>query len=445
MEKDLLSLALKAVEKLRGRIEQADVFVERRKEINIGWEKSSLKQVSVGYDEGISARAFHKGGRGFASASPLSEENINKVVEAAISLARAAQPDPHFKSLPSPEEGRKVKGLYDEKVADLSPQDLAIWGEEIIEGAKQVDENAIVSGGISAYSMDYALANTERIGIEDRRTGLYAYVMVVLSKSGEVASFFDFDEARRLKDFQPLDIGEKACLQAREFFGARQAPTGSYPVVFSYLGSGSILQAVASAAAAEEVQRKRSYLADKKGQKIAWEGLSVLDLPLIEGGMSSSSYDGEGVPHKELTFIEDGVLKTYFHNSYTAGKGNEENTGHAVRGSYRGGVGIAPTNLQIKLGDWTLEEMIEDMKYGILILSTSIQPNPVSGDVSGPIDFGFMVEKGEKTYPLKNTMLGFNMIELLENIDAISRDFREEPGVKMPALRVKNLRIGGGR
>lgn len=445
MEKDLLSIALKAIDKLKGRIDQADVFVQRNKGISLYWEKSSLKQFSVGYDEGISVRAFHKGGRGFASASPLNEESIDKVVESAISLARAAQPDPDFKSLPFPEEGRKVKGLFDEKIVELSPQDLVSWGEEIIEGAKQVDEEALVSGGIAVFSSEYALANTEGVAIEERKTGISAHSMVVLSKNGEVASFFDFDEARRLSDFQPQDIGEKACLQAKEFFGAKQAPTGSYPVVFSYLASFGIIGAIASAAVAEEVQRKRSYLVDKKGEKIAWEGLTIYDSPFIEGGMSSASYDGEGVPHKELAFIEEGVLKTYFHNSYTAGKSNEENTGHAARGSYRGGVGIAPTNLQPKLGDWTSEEMIEDMKNGILILQTSVQPNPVSGDVSNPIDFGFMIKDGEKAYPLKNTMLGFNMLELLQNIDAISKDYREEPGVKMPAIRVRELRIGGGR
>jgi len=441
---DILEIARKGIEKLKGKIDQADIFVERRKSISLKWEKSTLKQVEVHYDEGISVRAFHKGGRGFACSSPLREENINKVVEEAISLAKAAQPDPDFKSLPSPAEGKKVKGLYDEKITLLSPKDLADWGEAIIEGAKRIDEQAIISGGISAGSTEYALANTEGVEVEDSQTGIYASVMVVLQKDGEVASYYDFDEARNLKDFHPIDIGEKACLQAKEFFGAKQAPTGTYPVVFSYLMSPGIIGAIAGAANAEDIQRKRSFLVEKKGEQIAWEGLSVQDLPLIEGGMSSASFDGEGVPHKELNFIEEGVLMTYFHNSYTANKAGEENTGHAARYSYRGGVGISPTNLQIKLGDWTLDEMIKDMKRGLLVLSVGVQPNMASGDVSGPIDFGFMIEEGEKAYPLKNTMLGFNILELLKNIDAVSKDYREEPGVKMPAIRVKNLRVGGG-
>ncbi|MBC7327614.1 TldD/PmbA family protein [bacterium] len=445
MKDDLLDIALKTIEKLKGRIDQADVFLERRKVISLEMKKSSFSQIEVSYDEGLSVRAFYKGGRGFSSCSPLIEENIDKVVESAIALARSAQPDPDFKSLPSAEEGKEVKGLYDEKVAELSPNELVDWGKEILESAQSVEKTAIISGGISSSYVEFAIANTEGVAIEDKRTSIGAGVMVILNKGEEVASYFDFDQARRLQDFNPVDIGEKACLQAKEFFGAKQAPTGSYPVVFSYLASSGIVGAIAGAAIAEEIQRKRSYLVGKKGEKIAWEGLTIRDLPLIEGGLASSSYDGEGVPHKELTLIEDGILKNYFHNSYTAGKAQEENTGHASRGSYRYGVGISPTNLQVDLGDWSLDEMIKDMKNGILILQTSIQPNPVSGDVSGPIDFGFMVENGEKTYPLKNTMLGFNMLDLLQKIDAISRDYREEPGVKMPAIRVQNLRIGGGR
>ncbi|MGC9003838.1 MAG: TldD/PmbA family protein [bacterium] len=443
MDKDILEIACKGIEKIKRKIEQADIYVEKRKAISLKWKKSALKQAEVHYVEGLSVRAFHKGGRGFVSSSPLHEEVLNRAIESAVSLARAAQPDPDFKSLPSPEEGKGVKGLYDEKIAFLSAFDLASWGEEIIEGAKRVDEKAIISGEISAIVVEFALANTEGVAIEEKQTAVGASAMVVLEKDGETASFFEFDEARNLKDFHPLDIGEKAALQAEELFGAKQAPTGNYPVVFSYIMAPSIIGAVAAAANGEEVQRKRTFLVGKKGQKIAWEGLSVEDLPLIEGGMASASYDGEGVPHKELNFIEEGILMTYFHNSYTANKAKEENTGHAARYSYMGGVGISPTNLQIKLGDWSLEEMIQDMKRGVYILSAGIQPNLASGDVSGPIDFGFMIEDGEKAYPLKNTMIGFNFKELLQNIDAISRDFREEPGIKMPAIRVQNIKIGG--
>lgn len=443
MDKELLEIALSAVQRAKEKVRDCDVFVEKRKVLSLELEKGDLKQVRSFWDEGISVRAFWKGGRGFAYVSSLEKRKVEEVVDKAVALARASQPDPHFKSLPPGEEGQKVEGVCDERVFHLTPEDLTKWGEEIVENAKRVDEEALVSGGIQAVAAEYAIANTEGVSIEDRKTILGSSATVILKKGDEVASFSDYDVARNLEDFQPTSIGEKACLQAKEFFGAKQAPTGSFPVVFSYLVYPSWVWSLASAANAEEVQRGRSFLAGKKGEKIAVEDLTIKDLPFVEGGMESGGYDGEGAPHKEMTFIEEGRLLSYFHNSYTAGKAGEENTGHAARGYYRSGVGISPTNLQVMPGDWTLEEMIQDMKRGILVLQSGIPVNNASGDSSGPIDFGFMIEEGEKSYPLKNTTLGFNMLDLLQNIDAISRDYREEPGVKMLAIRVKHLKIGG--
>ncbi len=443
MDKELLEIALSAVQRAKKKVKDCDVFVEKRKVLSLELEKGDLKQVRSSWEEGVSVRAFWEGGRGFAYVSSLEKEKVEEAVDKAIALARASQPDPHFKSLPPGEEGRKVEGLYDERISHLTPEDLARWGEEIVENAKRVDGEALVFGGIQAVATEYAIANTEGVGIEDRKTLVDASAMVILKKGDEVASFYDYDVARNLKDFQPAPIGEKACLQAKEFFGAKQAPTGSFSVVFSHLVYPSLVGSIASAANAEEVQRGRSFLAGKKGKEIAVKDLTIKDFPFIEGGLNSGGYDGEGTPHKEMTFIEEGHLLSYFHNSYTAGKAGEENTGHAARGSYRSGVGISPTNLQMMPGDWTMEEMIQDMKRGIFVLQSGIPVNNASGDSSGPVDFGFMIEEGEKAYPLKNTTLGFNMLDLLRNIDAISKDYREEPGVRMLAIRVKNLKIGG--
>jgi len=60
------------------------------------------------------------------------------------------------------------------------------------------------------------------------------------------------------------------------------------------------------------------------------------------------------------------------------------------------------------------------------------------------VDSGFRIEKGKLTFPLKNTMIAGLGLELLANIDAISSDYRAEPGMVLPTVRVQGVRVAGG-
>jgi PmbA protein len=176
----------------------------------------------------------------------------------------------------------------------------------------------------------------------------------------------------------------------------------------------------------------------RKGQRIASELLTISDEPLIPRGLGSGRCDGEGFPHKPITIVENGVLLTYLHNSYTANKAKEPNTGHGTRG------GISPTNVIPQLGRATAAEIIADTHQGIYLNSGGVSPNSVTGEISATVDFGFKIENGRLAYPVKSTLLGIHMLKLLQHIDAISSDYREEPGMIMPTIRAQGVQVAGG-
>ena len=94
------------------------------------------------------------------------------------------------------------------------------------------------------------------------------------------------------------------------------------------------------------------------------------------------------------------------HNSYSAGIAGVETTGHAQRGGYGCYLGAGPTNIRVKPGDSSLDEMITETKKGILVTNAPFSPNMVSGEFSSTIDEGFLIENGEKKHPVKNLMAG---------------------------------------
>lgn len=438
-DKNIKKWALKACELLKKKpIDQAEVAIFGGDDIEVEIEKNKISSSAMHSNRTISIVAFAKGGRGRYSTTIYNEKDIEKAVDIVSSVTLNAHPDRDFKSLPYLAEYPKVENLFDEKVVSLEKSKLFIWATNAIKEALGIEPNIIISGEVTLSSGEGFLANTNGVEATDKTTNIAMSLFGVLRSGGEVGSAYDFDEARMLEDFTPLGLGEKIANDARNQLGSRKCKGGRLPVVLGPLTSASLFGTLVSACNAEGVQRKRSFLCDMKNKQIASKILTITDDPLIAGGIHSGSFDGEGTAHKKILLIEKGILKTYLHNSYTAGKSGEENTGHAT---FTGG--ILPTNLIPKLGSRTAKEIISEIKEGIYIDSTSIQPDSASGDFSQPIDFGFKIENGRIAYPLKETMVGGNFLELLKNIEEISSDYRAEPGSIMPTIKVKEMQVSG--
>jgi len=209
-------------------------------------------------------------------------------------------------------------------------------------------------------------------------------------------------------------------------------------LVLGPLASAGLLGGIVGAANAESIQRGRSYLCGKVGERIAGEHLTIVDNGLIPRGARSGAHDGEGTRRRPLTIVDRGRLASLLHNSYTAGKACTESTGH---GTHSGG--IAPTNLRPALGPKTAAEILREVKEGIYLESGEIRSDPASGDISASIDFGFYVKDGQIVHPVESAMIGGNVLDLLPRLDAVSSDAREEPGILMPTLRIQDVQIAG--
>jgi len=431
--------ALKARDLLKKKaLDQAEVIVFESRDIHIKIEKNRIFSSNLRSTRSISIRAFLKGGMGRYSTTVGRDKDIEEAVERVSLITRSVQSDPDFRSLPYPSEMRKIENLFDPEIASIEKDKIFSWATCAIEEALNRDPNIMLSGSVASSSAGYFLANTNGVEAGEKSTHISMHLFGVIRRKGETGSGFDFDEAVMLKDFSPGGLGGRVANKAIKQLGARRINGGRLPVIFGPLASEVVLGFLAGACNAEDVQRRRSFLCGMKGKKIASEVLTLFDDPLIPAGLNSSAFDGEGTPHKKITILEKGVLKTYLHNSYTSHKSGEENTAHATFGG-----GISPTNLIPELGKRTEEEIIKEVKEGIYIDSTSFSPDPVSGDFSQVIDFGFKIENGRLSFPLKDVMIGGNFLQLLRDIEEVSSDYREEPGSIMPTLKVREISVSG--
>jgi len=435
---DLLELAVRAGEAaMAAGAEFAQVSASRGRSFSVSLEKGAIETSQQRESSGVSVRAYHRGGVGSTSVNVLDWGRIEAAAHAAVALAKQSDPDPDFVALPGPQPLPEVEGLFDERIAGLAASQVIGWALAATDEALAAAPEAIVSGGASFGVGDSAMASSTGVQVSTPYSGLSCYIRAVVRRGDSVGTWFEHAYGRVMEDFRPEGIGKVAAEGALEYLDARDIPSGDYPLVLGPQAADSVYYAIAAQANAEDVQRRRSYLIGKRGQRIAPETLTITDDPLIPRGRSSSRCDSDGVPRRPLTIVEDGVLLTYLHNAYTANKAGEPNTGHAA------GDGIGPTNVNVRLGSRPAKELIAEIDDGIYLASGGPSPDGTTGDFSSTVDFGFKIERGEIAYPIRNAALGGSFLEFLQGLDAISSDYREEPGARMPTMRFTSVRLAG--
>ncbi len=438
-ERKLMPLAERALETaMRAGAEWCDVSVSRSSDVSVDVENGSIKSVDAIEGSGFTVRAMVAGAQGVFSASGFEEDDIDAGARDAVAMAKAAEADPDFRALPPPSTPAEIPGLYDPRIAGMTPAEAVDIAVRNVEEGRKVDPSVILSGGVGFDASTGVFASSTGLRAAHRGTSVQVSYFAIIKRGGDAGSSFELDLGRMFEDIDPAEPGRKATEDALRFLGAKKVATKRMSIVLGPLATYSFVRSLVGAAGAEGIQRRRSFLVGKRGEQLGSPLLTVVDDGLIPRGMFSSEHDGEGAERRRVTIFEQGVFKSMLHNSYTAGKAGEPNTGHGGRTG-----GVHASNLVMTLGHRTAAEIIADTEEGIYVNMGSVAPDPASGDISASVDFGFKIEKGRLAYPVINAMITGDIFEFLKNLDAVSSDFREEPGNLLPTLRFRDVQIAG--
>ena len=448
---NLAKYSLKLVEQKSSEVACAEVFFGIDKYINIDIEENSIKNSEIGEDNGFSIRVINRyGSLGFAYANKLEKNTVEKICKIAIKMMKVGTFDPDFKNLPKlSKDYPVVKDLYDKKLIDLEFEDSLRYVNDLIRVCSD-DEQAISQSGnfSSSYSKIYIFnSNGLEVSGIDTNCLVSSNIIVKDKSSNETSSGYEWQGERMLNKLNALKVAQIALNDAKRNLNRRKINKMEVPVILTPKGTVNlILRPIALAINGETFQHKRCFLIGKRDKLIGSEYLTIEDNALIHGAYGSSVFDGEGVPCKNKKiiekgkFMEDGLL----HNSYTANKEGIESTGNALRHSYYSLPSIGITNLIMKTGDMELSEMIKDIKKGILLNYTPDSPNISTGDFSGLILYGNLIENGEIKEALNETMIGINLLDLYRNIEAVSKEFNTYGSYQAPYVKIKSVKIIGG-
>ncbi len=210
-----------------------------------------------------------------------------------------------------------------------------------------------------------------------------------------------------------------------ELTTAPHPPSGKMPVVLDPTIAGNIAHAVfGHSLQADQVIRGRCYWEKYYKKQVAAEIVNISDSPVEEGAYGSYLFDDEGVICKKTPLIEKGILTNYLNSRVTASILKQENNlfGNGRRQDYLHRIYPRNSNTFFEPGDYSKEEMIQEMGYGVLVSQSDFgMEDPIAGGIQTNSRSGFLIENGEITTRVKSIALSGNALELLMSIDAVSK------------------------
>jgi PmbA protein len=213
-------------------------------------------------------------------------------------------------------------------------------------------------------------------------------------------------------------------------------------VVFEPRTARSLLDHIFEAVHGMSIYRQESFLADKLGEKVAHEDVTVIDDGTLPGLFGTSPFDDEGVPSRRTVVIERGVLKSYLLNSYAARKLGMKTTGNASRG-LTGNAGIGHGNLFLEKGVQTPEQIIAGIADGFYVTELmGFGVNVVTGDYSRGAA-GLWIRNGELAFAVSEVTIAGNLNDMLLGIEAVGSDLDFRGSVAAPTLKIGEMTVGG--
>jgi len=406
---------------------------------------------------GVGVRAFVGKKMGFASSSSVEIKDIENVSKTAVAIAKASQPDPEWHSLLTKRGKAKASGTFDKKTAETKTDTLVKKAMEIIDSIHEQDRRLSPARGTMATGkLVCAMANSH--GPEFSKKGTYAAfsIRVKAEDTGKKGTGDEGCDARDWKSIEFDELVDEASRRAIKSLDGSPIPSTKASVIFSNDVFARILDVMfTNTVNAEAVQKGRSPWIGKIEQQIAQDDFTTVDDGLMKGGMMTWGFDDEGIPQQRTPVIEKGVLKSYLYDTYTATKAKAKSTGNARR-SRVGGSGLgrpyartpspAPTNFLLKPGEAKLDELIEETRDGILVLTTIGEwlSNPMSGALNATVTNGMLVRNGELSDPVKGVIVSGNFFDIIRtDIDLIGNDTRNDGNFYSPSVRVKEMSIAG--
>ncbi|WP_167911236.1 TldD/PmbA family protein [Thermococcus sp. 21S7] len=395
--------------------EYAEVRLERLIKTEIsGSDEINVSARSTG---GFGVRVLAKGSWGFASVT--SEDDLEWAVRKALKLARVGEGSVKLAEI-KPVRDRVGSGMR------VKPSDVPL--EEKVEAVRAlVDDLPDASRRVVKYS-DFSgfkrLVTSEGTEIEWELGAISFEADLAVSSDGRSAWLFSLTGSVE-RGFEAVEVMRERVLteirgQLECFLHGERPKLRDVPVLLSPHFAGMIAhEALGHLAEADELPN--TPLAEKLGESIAPEFVSLSD-GNVEDGHGNDRYDDEGVPVRKAEILKNGVFNEPLVDRERAFLLGVEPNGRARAESYAFEPMVRMRNTYFEPGDWTFEELLEEVELGYYLVSAGPGQTGLDSSFTVGVMEGYVIRNGEIAEPIFGATASGRALDALPGIRGLGRE-----------------------
>jgi PmbA protein len=416
-------------------------------EFNVEVRLGQVEKLQEAASRGIGLRVLYQSRQASCATSDVGPEAIDELITNAVAMAMHTSVD-EAAVLPDREELAKDIAdlvIHDSEIVEMQTERKIEMARLSEESARAFDRRITNSEGsaCSTTVANISLATSAGFAGEYHST-ICSIVVAPIAKEGEQMQVgYWGDRQRSLTKLDPAEeIGREAARRALRKLGARKVATQEAQIVFESSATEELLSDFFEAINGTSIFQRASFLVGKLGEQIAAPALTIVDDGQMRGAIGSRPFDGEGIATRRTVVVDNGVLKNYLLNSYTARKLSLRSTANASRGLV-GAPGVGVSNFFIAPGVYTPDQIIASVKNGFYVTEMiGFGFNPVTGDYSRGAS-GWWIENGKLAYPVEEVTIAGNFRDMLLGIEMIGNDLRFRGKIAAPTIKVERMMVSG--
>ena len=427
-------------------LEQAEVYQSLTHSIRFNIMDQKVHEFTVSDKTGVSLRGTYDGRCAGAYTEKTDDRELKALAQRCHDLACFLETEDTV--LFTRGEKAMVDDRSDDHLSSLAIEDKIAYMKKLEKTVLALDPRVkrVSRCAYQEVVSENILNNT--LGLDgDRKSSLGLITLSVIASNGqEQVNSFGWRIIKDLDEKSLKDLAQEVAEEATGKLGAVRIPSAKMPVILREDAASDLVGSLWSMFSAEQIRKELSVMKGKLNQQVMSPLITIVDDPQMKDGVCSCDFDDEGVPTQKTVIVEKGVFLHPLYDRKNALKEDKKSTGNGFKNGCSAPVQISPTNLIVKNGEKSLEEMIASIEEGVLI--TDVEGlhaglNPLTTDFSLQAS-GYKIEKGKKAYPVHLITIAANYIEMMNHITALGNDGRQGlDGVCCPSIQIDSLAVSG--
>lgn len=444
-------------------VDYADLYFQFTKNESWSLEEGIVKTGSFAIDQGVGVRAVAGDKTAFSYSDDISAAALEDAARATRTIGRQGEGKVKLASVIKPVRNHSLY-IPNDPLQTISASEKVALLEKVEKLARAADPRIVqVMAGLAGEFDVVLVARSDGVLAADIRPLIRLSVTVIAEQDGRREVGTSGGGGRYgYAYFTDELIGhyvKEATRSALINLEAKPAPAGPMTVVLGSGWPGVLLHEAIGHGLEGDFNRKgSSAFSGRLGEKVAADGITVVDDGSILNRRGSLNMDDEGNPTQRTVLIENGILKGYLQDTLNARLMNMAVTGNARRESFAHLPMPRMTNTFMLEGNRSPDEIIASVKNGLYAANFGGgQVDITNGKFVFSASEAYVIENGKLAYPVKGATLVGNGPDILKRVTMIGNDMQLDSGVGVcgkegqsvpvgvgqPTLRIEDVTVGG--